>query len=64
MLIILELITAGANVSLPFAMGTRAIHLAAATGAVAAAKALVRGGVDVRAKDRSRRQPLHYAAVI
>jgi hypothetical protein len=64
LLIISELITAGANVSLPCALGTHAIHLAAATGAVAAAKALVRGGVDVRAKDRSRRQPLHYAAVI
>lgn len=62
-LIISELLKAGADPLLPCALGARAIHLAAATGAMRAVKVLVQAGVDIGITDHSRRKPLHYAAV-
>ena len=63
-LIISELIHAGADVSLPCALGARAMHLAAATGAFSTVKALLHLGGDADVTDNFRRRPLHYAAVI
>jgi ankyrin repeat protein len=63
LLVLDELIRSGANASLPCALGARAIHLAAATGAVALCKALVHVGASVDIRDHSRRRALHFAAV-
>jgi hypothetical protein len=61
--LISELVRAGADAARPCALGARAVHLAAATGAIAAVKVLTESGVDVCATDSARRGPLHYAAV-
>ena len=63
MLVLSELVQAGANASQTCAMGTSAMHLAAATGAVWAVRALSQCDGDVGCQDRDRRQPLHYAAM-
>ena len=61
--LVADLIRAGADTLQPCALGTRAIHLAAATGSLAAVRSLVQSGVNVNISDGSRRGPLHFSAV-
>jgi hypothetical protein len=63
LLVFEALLRSGANVSLPCAFGARAMHLAAATGAVALCEALVHAGASVDICDHSRRRALQFAAV-